>query len=357
MTDDLVVTGYGAVSAAGIGAAATAAALATGPRPAPDVTGLYQDPLPFPTAYALVDFDVRATLGRKGTTFIDRATALALVACGEAIEHAGLVVDDACRDRIGVVLGTTLGSMASEIDYSRETLVADRPYLVNPALFPNTVMNSASGQAAIRYGLRGVNSTVATGRVGFLGALRYAENVLRRGYASVMLVGAVEELTPHTAWTHERLGRPGRPGEAAVVFVVEPAAAAATAGRAALARLVGVVEGYQPRAANGALGRRIAACIPDGGPPGINGLAGTAPWTEADERVAVALRQALPDAVELPDVREALGDCGAAGPALQCAALMGELAAGNLTGAGLLASWSPEGAFAAAVLTAADAAG
>jgi 3-oxoacyl-[acyl-carrier-protein] synthase II len=171
----------------------------------------------------MVDFDIRATLGRKGTSSFDRATALAIVACGEALRDAGIEVSDANRARVGIVLGTTTGSLKSTMDYSRETLVQDRPYLVNPVLFPNTVMNCAAGQAAIWYGLRGLNATVAGGQLGFLHALRYALAALRRGHVDVLLVGAVEEFTPHTAWSAALTGEPTA-GEGAAMFAVQRAA-------------------------------------------------------------------------------------------------------------------------------------
>jgi 3-oxoacyl-[acyl-carrier-protein] synthase II len=109
-------------------------------------------------------------------------------------------------------------------DYTRESLLSERPYLVNAALFPNTVMNCAAGQAAIWYGLKGVNVTIAGGQIAFFQVLRYASNVLQRNYSDVLLVGAVEEFTPHTAWV-SHLGRPAgsaeQAGEGAAVFVAE----------------------------------------------------------------------------------------------------------------------------------------
>jgi 3-oxoacyl-[acyl-carrier-protein] synthase II len=344
----LVVTGWGAVSAAGVGAAGVRQALLAGSRPPAEVTGLYSDPLPAPSGYACVDFDVRALLGRKGTGSLDRATALAVVACGQAIVDSGLTVDDRSRDRIGIALGTTLGSFRSSSDYSRETLVQDRPYLVNPLLFPNTVMNCAAGQSAIRYGLRGVNSTVAGGRVGFLGALRYAANALRRGYADAMLVGAVEEFTPHTAWTHHRLGRAGLPGEAAAVFVLQPAA---PAGREPAAEVAGLATGYDPTGP----GRALAACIRralDGA--GVRAdevrLVATGEVTDpgAGDVEQEAVREVFGGSpVERVAVRDALGDCGAATGALHLAALLTRWPQRPA----VLAGWSPEGAVAAAVVT------
>jgi 3-oxoacyl-[acyl-carrier-protein] synthase II len=259
----VAVTGLGVLSGAGIGAEPLAAALVSGTPVARDVRAMYDEPLPVSHAPAIVDFDIRTQLGRKGTTFLDRGTGLALVAYRDALADARVVVDDGNRHRVGVVVGTTAGSLRSTCDYSRETLVAEKPYLVNPALFPNTVMNCAAGQTAIRFGLRGVNATIAEGPLGFHAASRYAVNALRRGYADVLLVGAVEEFTPHTAWaTYVASGGVAVAGEAAVAFALEPAARARAAGRRILAELLAQGFAYRPGASGGApVHDTFVACV------------------------------------------------------------------------------------------------
>ncbi|GAA1025462.1 MULTISPECIES: beta-ketoacyl synthase N-terminal-like domain-containing protein [Amycolatopsis] len=217
----LAITGFGVVSPAGATAAELAGAVAAGRSTAravewPEVT------LPTGTAHHLPEFSARAELGRRGTGFFDRRTGLAVVACGRAIEDAGLDIGEDGH-RTGLVLGTTVGSAQAAVDYAAETFTEDPPYLVNPALFPNTVLNGAAGQAAIRFGLRGVNATVAGGPVALLSSLRYSANVFRTGQADVLLAGAVEEFTPHSAWLWAGLGGAGAPGEGAAVFVLRPA--------------------------------------------------------------------------------------------------------------------------------------
>ncbi|TDC01156.1 beta-ketoacyl synthase, partial [Nonomuraea longispora] len=198
----LAVTGWGVLSGAGegieslvehVGADRTGSS-AGGPR---DVGKMFGEPLPTDRAHALPDFDVRSHLGRKGTSNYDRTTALAVVASGEALREAG---ESASPDRVGVVVGTTLGSFRAAGEFSRETLIRDRPHHVAPGRIPSSVMNGAAGQTAIRYGLHGVNATIAGGAIGFFGALRYAATVLRRGYVDTIVAGAVEELSPHRMW-------------------------------------------------------------------------------------------------------------------------------------------------------------
>ncbi|TDD86542.1 beta-ketoacyl synthase [Actinomadura darangshiensis] len=318
------------------------------------VTELYEEPLPSPTGRAVAGFDVRARLGRKGTGSYDRVTGLAVVCCQDALRDAGTAVDGAARTRIGVALGTTMGSFKSTSDYSRDTLVQERPYLVNPLLFPNTVMNCAAGQVAIRFGLKAVNATIAGGPVAFLNAVRYAGNAIERGYADVMLTGAAEEFTPHRAWASHLTAPPGafEAGEGAGVFVLTGPRAPSWAGAHRAAEILAVATGYGP-----------------GGDPDGRALAGCAERALARARIAPADVAAVvtgegadadggeyapvawvlgrsPDRV--PAGRDA-GDCGAATSALGLGAL---LASGRLDGGGvvLLTARGADGAAGVAVV-------
>lgn len=345
----LAVFGWGAVSAAGIGADALVEALG-----APSSTT---------APGALVNFDAKALLGRKGTSFLDRRSALALVACGEAVRSGELTIDEQNRHRIGIVLGTTWGSLSSMSDYTRDTLVENPPYMVSAALFPNTVMNCAAGQAAIWYGLRGINATIAGGQTAFLNAARYAANMLRWNRADLLLLGAVEEHTPHTAWVANLLGRSGSvpAGEGAAVFLVgrsidsEPASRAAAA-----AEIRSIVTGFCPasrgtEAIARALEKSIRCALRQAGIPPQDVFlvaTGESDEQEFDDIETTALELVFPDGCERTCVKKVVGECFAATGAFQMAAVLaatpplGELE----RNCALLTSWTPEGAVAAAVV-------
>nr|BFE59201.1 beta-ketoacyl synthase N-terminal-like domain-containing protein [Dactylosporangium thailandense] len=354
-----VITGWGVLSAAAVGAGPLVAAVAPighGAAAAPRTTAVdwYAEPLPAPAAAVVEGLDFTALLGRKGTSTFDRATGLAVVACGQALSDSGLAVSDETRQRIGITLGTTLGSLRSTSDFSRETLVQDKPYLVNPMLFPNTVMNCAAGQAAIRFGLKGVNATVAGGALGFLGALRYSTNALRAGYADAVLTGSVEEYTPHSAWAahHAPGAAPGVPtGEGAAVCVVERAEAARAAGRHVDAEVLAATAGFAaaadawPDALAGCVRRALAAA---GAAPAQVTLVVTADPAES-AAVAAALDGSRCRTLA---VREVFGECQAASGALQVATVLavhrGDPARdGQLA---LVTGHTPDGAVGAALL-------
>ncbi|MFD4972837.1 beta-ketoacyl synthase N-terminal-like domain-containing protein [Streptomyces sp. NPDC058424] len=360
----LAITGWGVVSSLAIGADEFTAAIREGRSGLRDVTGMFDEDLPEDQAFALPDFKVRDHLGRKGTSFFDRSTALGLLGCTLALDDTDLTVTDDNRDRVGIVLGTTAGSIKATSDYSRETLENDRPYLVNPVLFPNTVMNCAAGQSAIWHKLKGVNATVAAGQLAGLSALRYARNQIRRGYADALLVGSVEEFSPHTAWfTHRQHsadeGR-AKAGEGSAVFVVEDASTVREQGRRPDAEVLAVEVGtYAAPGREPDAGAGLAGCIRRAleragvEPADVRALAtGECGIARLDDIERRGTDAALGTAVWRVQAKKWVGECHSASGSLQIAALLaGHRSHPELDGAvSVVTSVSPDGNVGAAVL-------
>lgn len=150
-------------------------------------------------------FEPEQYLGPKGLRTLDRTTLLSLVAAKLAIDDARLEITDDNRNDIGVVLGSTMGSVHSISEFDRVGL-REGPRYVNPALFPNAVINSPASQVAIRFKLRGLNSTISTGFTASLDAISYAVDMLRLGRVTTLLVGGVEELCLETFLGFYKLG-------------------------------------------------------------------------------------------------------------------------------------------------------
>lgn len=235
----LAVSGWSTVSPFGIGAEAFRDGVLAG-RSA--VRTLPRDDWQVPAHHAglVPSFDVRAVLGKKNTRSMDRATGLAVSSVGMLLEGADPEPDQGVGG-LGLVLGTTTGSVRSMMDFTRDSLTLDKPFYVDPARFPNTVMNCAAGQCAIWYGLRGPNTTIAGGQATGLLALNYAARLLRRGHARSQLWGAVEEFSTQRAWLEwHATGLDTPMGEGCAVFRLEPVTRAAEAGRPVLAELLGL---------------------------------------------------------------------------------------------------------------------
>lgn len=212
----LTVTGWSAVSPYGLGRAAYTEGVRSGRR-----TDTALDPaawrVPDARACLVPGFDVRATLGKKGTRAMNRVTGLAVTAVGALAEAGGEGPGTA------LVLGTTTGSLQSMMDFTRDSLTGDRPFDVDPTVIPNSVMNCAAAQCAIWHRIEGPNTTLACGRPSGLLALAYARRLLVNGRARAALCGAAEEYTGARSWIehHNRGAAPALLGEGAAVLRVE----------------------------------------------------------------------------------------------------------------------------------------
>ncbi|MDQ7807623.1 beta-ketoacyl synthase N-terminal-like domain-containing protein [Amycolatopsis sp. A133] len=233
---DLVLSTWSAVSPFGWGHEAFADGLRAG-RTA--LTPLDDKTLPpgVATAGVIPDFSPESALGRKGTRSMDRVTAIAVKAVGLLVERCGPGFL-ATPERVGLTLGTGSGSVQSVIDFSVDSLTGARPYDVDPARFPNTVMNKAAAESAIWHGVRGPNTTVVGENATGLLALSNAARLLRAGRCDRVLVGSVEEYTPQRAWFSWHAGQHRPLGEGGAVFVLERRHDAADAGRTPQATLL-----------------------------------------------------------------------------------------------------------------------
>lgn len=309
-------------------------------------------PMPVTEAFLARDFDPVALLGRKTTRFNHRTSQLALAACGAALDDAGLTVTDEVRDMVGVTLGTACGSLTGAVDFGWDTFAEQLPYHVNPATFPNLVINTAAGAVAIKYGLRGANSTVAGGPLAGLSALRHAAVTLRAWHADTVLVGAAEEFSAPNAW-HAYAVRPDAvPGEGAAVFVLERADVAHEAGRTPLARVGAVLtrttDVRDPAMIRDAVRDALSAARTD-----ASAVRAVALRTTGDAEVDTAQRTGLAEVLSQAaiDSAERMGDCYCAHAALQLADLLDAAREWVDGDAGIVLGVDPDGALAVAVLS------
>ncbi len=252
------VTGVGVTSTVGVGWPAFVEALrapqpltATGPRA---LTTIDLAKYPNARAFEVPDFDAARTLGPKGLRTLDRLTKLAVVAARLGLAEAALKRDNAfvalSPERVGVVCSNAYGSLEAITELNRVAKLED-PRYINPAVFPNTVANSASGYVSIWEDLRALNVAISDGNCGALDAVACADIHLAQGRADAILVGGAEAMHEALFLAFSLLGTLDHPdhvrqvghlslGEGAAFLVVEPQRVA----RARGARVLGEIVGY-----------------------------------------------------------------------------------------------------------------
>ena len=107
-----------------------------------------------------------------------------------AVESLGVNFDAHRRDRIGICLAATAGSLPTDIEYWSGR---NRPGGPSPTLFAYTLPSAAIGEVAIRHGLTGPNLCLVGDRTG---ALAEAVQWLHDGEAEACLCVECALVTP-----------------------------------------------------------------------------------------------------------------------------------------------------------------
>jgi len=145
------------------------------------------------------DFDAKVFLGKKGIRHIDRTSLLASSAAKVVMDDAGITHECYAEDDLGIVIGSTYGSIDSISSFDLEAL-REGPNYVNPMAFPNTVLNAPASRASIFCKATGLNTTISTGVNSGVDAVIYASDFLRLGRIKAVLAGGVHGLTPDIFW-------------------------------------------------------------------------------------------------------------------------------------------------------------
>ncbi|MDB4942725.1 MAG: 3-oxoacyl-[acyl-carrier-protein] synthase [Labilithrix sp.] len=351
------VTGLGIACALGTGTATFFEELAGARRlatlPSAPIVSFDTSKYPEASVVEVPGFDPTKVLGDKGLRTLDRLTKLLVVAARLALHDAGLKKDNAWAqlspERVGVCCSNAYGSLEAIAELDRVAQLEDARY-INPAKFPNTVSNSASGYVSIWEDLRALNVSVSDGNCGGLDAVACADVFLETGRADAILTGGGEAMSELIFLAFQKLGmlapssgasgtippppssREGsaeatlgggnetRLGEGAAFMVLEEPEVAAARG----ARVLGVVAGYGTSfvateahalivASREAVQRAITSALEDAGIVA----------SEVDLVVASLAGMARFDRAELAAVRQVLGDVPVVAPKLALGETLG----------------------------------
>lgn len=130
-------------------------------------------------------------IDRKEIRHMDRFTQFAVVAADEAAQDSKIVIDDANRDRIGVIIGCGVGGLETwEREFTK--LLKKGPSRVSPFLIPMMIPNIASGHVSIRLGVRGPNTCLVSACASSAHAISVAYDVIQSGKADAVFSGGTE---------------------------------------------------------------------------------------------------------------------------------------------------------------------
>lgn len=122
----------------------------------------------------------------------------AIAASKQAIESSGMDLNKENKERIGVLIGSGIGSLYV-IEEEHKIMLSKGPSRLSPFLIPMLIVNEASGYVGIKFGLKGPNLCVATACASGSHAVGDAFRIIERGDADVMIAGGTESCIVPTA--------------------------------------------------------------------------------------------------------------------------------------------------------------
>ncbi len=251
-TRRIVVTGMGAVSAAGVGAPALWQAARDGRSCARETQFARPYRGRIRISAQVQDFDAAAYLTSSELPFCDPVAQYLLVAADEAMAQAGLASAKPMGPRTATIIGTGVGGMHTLENGLYLTLVEQgRP---DPLTIPRLIPSACPSLLSIRYGSTGPCFAVASACSSATQAIGLGVQLIRSGLADRAIVGGTEDCVTNSAmlaWEALRVLTPDacRPfskgrngmilGAGAAVFILEESELARARGAEALVEISG----------------------------------------------------------------------------------------------------------------------
>ena len=190
----VVVTGIGVISPIGIDKEEFWRSCVGGRSGIKPIHGFEVGHLRSQLGHQVEDPDYHRYIKPANLRRMDRISRMVTASVKLAIDDAGLQMEEEDSERIGIMIGTGLGSSRT-VDLFFRDLVQKGPHEVAPLLFQTSVPNAICSHASIEFRVKGINSTFSHKEVSAESAIVHAFKALRLGKAEVVFAGGGDEIS------------------------------------------------------------------------------------------------------------------------------------------------------------------
>lgn len=196
MKNRVVITGMGAITPIGNDVNTFWNGIKEGKCGIDNITSFDTSEYKVKLAAEVKDFDVTEHMSKREARRIDKFSQFAMVAAEEAMKDSGLNEENIDSERFGVLVGSGIGGI-STIEAQHKKLIEKGPNRVSPFFIPMIISNMAAGNIAIKYGAKGICSTIVTACATGTHAVGEAFHNIRNGISDVIIAGGTEaSITP-----------------------------------------------------------------------------------------------------------------------------------------------------------------
>ncbi|MFN7021165.1 MAG: beta-ketoacyl-ACP synthase II [Phycisphaerales bacterium] len=191
----VVITGMGAISNLGHDAPSTWSGMREGRSGVTRIEGedftAHESKWTVRIGGQVKDWSLGPVMDAREAKRLDRFALLAVGAAQEAVTRSGIDYKKEDPERCGVVVGSGVGGIRT-IEEGCGIMLAKGPDRLSPFTVPRLMVNAATGNISILYGLQGYATAHATACASSGHAIGDAVEAMRRGKADVMIAGGAE---------------------------------------------------------------------------------------------------------------------------------------------------------------------
>lgn len=192
----VVITGMGAITPTGNDVNTFWNSIKEGKCGIDNITAFDTTDYKVKLAAEVKDFDINNYMDKREARRMDKFCQFAMVAAEEAMKDAGLDLEALDRERFGVIVGSGIGGIGT-IEEQHQKLIEKGPGRISPFFIPMIISNMAAGNIAIKYGAKGICTTVVTACATGTHAIGEAFHNIRNGISDVIIAGGAEaSITP-----------------------------------------------------------------------------------------------------------------------------------------------------------------
>ena len=192
----VVVTGLGAVTPLGNSVADSWAGAISGKSGIGPITHFDTTAFASKIAGEIKNFDPTQYIDKKEVRRYDDFAVYTIAASQMALDDSGLKITPDIAERVGVIIGTAIGGIAT-LEESLRILHDSGPRKLSPFAVPAILGNLGSGHVSIRSGAKGPINCSVTACAAGTSAIGDAYKIIAYGDADAMIAGGVEAaITP-----------------------------------------------------------------------------------------------------------------------------------------------------------------
>ena len=194
MKKRVVITGLGVVSPLGCGKEVFWDNLIAGKSGIAPMASLDLSPYKCKLGGEVRDLKPEIYLGSKGLKYLNKGTRFLGSASKMAIDDARLPTDGSLSEKMGIVIGSSLGNFSETTDYFYE-IIRNNPSELSPMLSYDVALNSSINYVSVIFKMKGLARTISAGFTSSTDAIGDAFKMIQRDMAKVIVTGGVEQIS------------------------------------------------------------------------------------------------------------------------------------------------------------------